>query len=221
MKTERMNKPLNLIGQQSGFSIVQVIIAIAFFGLAFAGINQAMVNELLAKKSLVASSSYTNIHKDLKMELVSRVLSNVGPRCITNVSRAFRGSKVGENSDLALYLGQQHSKNKLRGPEERCKKPKRTNSSQYFCLSIAKDPESPKNSFTNGSSDALLEVFVEFQNIAGKNGNTALSCRDFVNHPNPENLVKIFYSLYWTVDSTGTKKVSKRRNGIFYGHGRS
>ena len=221
MKRFKWPSTMRVLSNQSGLSIIHVLVMLGFFGLAFASMNKAMVNELIAKKSLVASSSYTNVHKDLKMELVSRILDNLGPNCLANVSRAFRGSKVGEDSDLYPFRGRGPQDPRLRGPQERCKKPRKTANSQYFCLQVAKDPNSPKNSFTNGSKDALLEVYVEFQNIAGRSGDSTISCQDFVNQPSSENLIKVFYSLYWTIDSGGKKTISKRRNGIFYGHSNS
>ena len=219
---------------ESGFTILQLLVAIGLASLVFAATSGIQLSQLRSKRMIAANEDYLSLDQSLTFEL-SRIVQTAFalPNCFDAASIATIPIDPANNIDLHYVrdLARNIADNEIRrqvqrtlvtdptvtGVTGRCRNPRfigqgganrNQQNSVYFCLEADTDQNNRLQSVL-ASTHSFMEVAIVFRN---GNNDDLISCRNFINQS--DTIAQVFYSVYWIHEDT-SEFIYRRKNGSF------
>ncbi len=234
-----LNKGRPQWSDESGFSLVGILVSIAVLSVCVLMFSQARQYSLKSRKNIDSVAMVGDVNDAVVAEIskIVRLVDTANPGCldyaaqITN--RPFLSSALNFSTTLnnsAGFSTKLAEKDKTRlleilgsdtyqGVVNRCRSPLRpasgTDPAQnlfHLCMTIKQDASAPSGSFLNAPY-AFAEVGWQLINIqTGAN----MSCADFKASSAAAG-ARVFYSLYWAIPVGGEMMLKKSINSFTMG----
>lgn len=213
---------------QSGFTLVQVIIASSLLAILGVLFFRSQVQTLQSKKSLRANQGYQEINQIFVSEITEVLKNPNSPQCFTPESFNIEFSTGSKNSQINFIddilegssqdmIDSVNQSSIIKGARQRCSTKivqigneySPQDSKMHFCLKFEGINELEFNSLL--SSDlAFAEIAIHLKDL---HTDEAISCQDYKQSLSAG--AQVFYSLYWAIPMGGEIQF-KRHNGTFY-----
>lgn len=222
------------MGDESGFSILQVLVGVALLGTVTALFSSGLLNNVRARKQIESSGNFSSIEQAFANELAT-ILNSMSPTdCLTTsmiANRPFGADLGGGALRYVTQLGSKVDPAQAAGvgdamtpgsetgkAKDRCKNPvfipkaSATDANKnriYFCMEFDKTSSAADGSIAS-ADHAFAEVAFYMKNSTN---NQKASCNAFITDRRVG--AQAFYTLYWSTTTDG-KKIYKKKHGTMF-----